>query len=289
MTRFLAIALAFLMTVAAVSSACVAQDSAPIGFTLSPGGRPDQVQAHFDFDPRGHSNWSTGLSVAELAGFDAAAFRSGGSRPLQFAIRRDSGRLACAGHGGNSRASGTCTFTADPAYGQLLASNGTPRPNPHQWMGLFAVNVRSDLIRAISAARYPAPSADVLMQLAAVGVTANYIRDMRTAGYRPGKLDTLVELRALDITPAWIGDLSRIGYGGLPADELVQLKALGITADYIRGFQAAGYPHLSATKLVEMKAVGVDPAFARAMRAKYGTVAPDRLVELRVLGDMAGR
>lgn len=287
MTRLLAAALACLMSALAVSSACVAADTSPMRFILTADEDPTKVEADFRVEGTRHNRWSTEFRFAQLSGLSPAAFHASGTRPVRFAVIRDSGRFDCSGHGGNGRASGNCGFSPDAAFAGLLQAHAIARPSASQWISLFALDVQRGLIGALASARYPTPTPDDLVTLTAVGVSPRYVVDMGRAGYRPSKLDTLVQLRALDVTPQWIGELARLGYAGVPASDLVQMKALNVTARDIRGFQALGYRNLRPSDLVQMKAVGVTPEFARAVHDRHGTVPPDRLVQLRVVGDLA--
>lgn len=289
MYRLVSAAFALLVTLMAVSSACVAAGGHDAAFSLYPGSRPGEIQARFDFDGRRGSDWTTSLKMQVLTGLDPSALRGPGQNPLRFSIARDTGRLDCAGQGGGGQASGRCDFSVSAPFAQRLRANGIAPPTRKQWIGLFATDVRTELVTAIAAARYPAPSIDSLMALAAVGVSSRYIADMTAAGYRPSSVASLIELKALDVTPRWIGDLVRVGYARLSPSELVQLKALDISADYIRGLEAVGYRGLPTDTLVQLKALGVTPDFARAMQRKHGSVSARKLVELRAVGDLAYR
>ncbi len=288
MNRCLALIGALILAFVSVSSACTAAAPGWIRFTLEPrGGGGDMIRATFRYDARGHddNNWSTEFSPTELTGLDLAGFRGPGDRPLRFAVIREAGRLDCAGHGGQSLAGGTCSFTADPGFAQLLERRGIGRPTGEQAFGLMAVNARRELIDAVAAAHYPVPSIDNLMALSALHVSGAYIREMAAAGYRPKSIDTLIQFKALDITPAWIGGFVRIGYAGVPGDQLVQLKALDITPDFIAGFDRIGYRHLPVEKLVELKALGITPDFVRRVAGADGSMPPvEKLVELKTFG-----
>jgi hypothetical protein len=275
MNRFVAFAAAALAASICVSSACSAAPGEPIRFVLTPD-RGDSIHASFRSDDgRGReNNWSTDFHSGELTGLDLAAFRGAGSRPLRFALVREAGRLDCAGHGGESRASGGCSFTADARFTQLLQNHGIARPTNEQALGLMAVNVRQELIDAIAAAHYPTPTIENLMALSALGIDERYIAEMAHAGYRPRTLDALVQFKALNITPQWIAGFAGIGYAGLPADQLMQLKALDITPDYIAGFDRVGYRHLPVDKLVQLKALDITPEFARSVAGPGGQM-PD--------------
>ena len=206
----------------------------------------------------------------------------------------EAGRLDCAGTAVRRTATGSCGFTADPAFAALLARNGVRRPTDDEAMAMMAVDVRSDLVSALGAARYPAATPGDLIALSALGVTSAYIGDLARTGYRPRSLneltqfaalkitpdyidrfaragyrdipaDQLVQMRALDISPDMLAAFERIGYRPLPIDDLVQFKALGITPDFIQSFRRLGYPHLAADTLVQLKALDVTPEFVRSV------------------------
>lgn len=288
MTRspFLLFLLPLSITACAATVAPASSTDQRLGFTLSERSGSDDIQADFfrDDRDRNRDRWTSTFRAGQLSGLDMAAFRQPGANAVRFALRRESGDLGCAGSGGNSRASGDCRLVLSPAFLATLAQAGIAAPRSDEWVSLFALDVRRDLIDTIRAAGYPPPSVDDLVAMTAVGVDAAYIAALARAGYRPERVDTLVELRAVGVTPEWIGSIAAAGYARLPADELVQLRALGVDGDYIRGLGAAGYGSLTADQLVEMKALGVTPDYARRVTAALGRQSPSRLVEMRALG-----
>ena len=287
MNRCLAFLVALLFSAVTVSSACSAAPSDWIGFTLEPQRGRSEIRATFRDESRGagESRWSTGFPPSQLIGFDISGFRSVGTRPVRFAIVREAGRLDCSGTGGNSFARGSCAFTADPAFTQLLAGRGIARPTREQAFGLMSLDVRRDLMDAIAAARYPAPSIDDLMAMTAVGVTGRYVSDLARLGYRPASTHRLVEFKALGITPEFIGGFARIGYPNIDADDLVQLKALDITPAYVAGFRRVGYGHLPVDTLVQFKALNITPEFVQAVDREPGPLpSTSELVQRKALG-----
>jgi hypothetical protein len=287
MSRAFAFFGALLLAFISVSSACTASPADRIAFTLAAQqGDGDTIHASFRSEARGRgeNNWEAGFRPSELAGLDLAGFRGSDNRPLRFALIREAGRLDCAGEGAHARASGDCTFTADPGFTRLLESRGIGRPTREEAFGLMAVDARRDIIDALAAARYPAPSIDDLMALSALGVNGAYVGEMARAGYRPRDIDTLVQFKALNITPQWIGGFVRIGYGGLPADELVQLKALDITPEFIASFDRIGYRHLPVDQLVQLKALNITPEFVQRIAAVDNGLPPvHKLVEIKAV------
>jgi hypothetical protein len=272
--------------VAIAASTTRAQPASGIRFSLEPErSRAGEMKVSFRYDERGRSdnNWSTDFPVTALNGLDPAAVTAPGARPVRFAVVREAGRIDCAGQGGGQYASGDCSFTADPAFLQLLASRGIARPTWEQSMGLMALDVRRSLIDALAAARYPTPKIDDLMSLAALGVDQAYIADLARVGYRPPSLDDLVQFKALSITPDYVGSLLRIGYSNIAPDDLVQLKALGVTPDYIVGFQRLRYRNIPVDTLEQLKALDVTPEFVSAVRRNPGDLPPvSDLVNLKI-------
>jgi hypothetical protein len=288
MNRFIALIAAVIFAAISVSSACLAQTSDLLSFTLQPErSNAGKIHASFHDESRGrdHDNWSTEFMPSDLIGMEVSSFHASGTRPLRFAVIRQAGRLDCSGSGGNDFASGNCRFTADPGFTRLLVSRGIRQPTREQAFGLMAVNARRELIDTLSAARYPVPTISDLMALSALGADRGYILEMSRAGYRPESLEKLIEFKALRITPQWIGGFARVGYANLPADGLVQMRALGITPDYIAGFQRIGYRDLPVDKLVQLKALDITPEFVRATVAEQKTPPPvSELVERKVFG-----
>src|SRR5438128_1770701 len=127
MNRCLAFLFALCFAAISVSSACIAQPSDVIRFTLeAERGDPARIKASFRDEVRDHdqNSWSTDFRPSEFIGLDESGFRGPGSRPLRFALVREAGRLDCSGNGGGSMAIGNCSFTPDAGFTQLLAARG---------------------------------------------------------------------------------------------------------------------------------------------------------------------
>jgi hypothetical protein len=277
MNRFVALIAAVIFAAISVSSACLAQTSDLISFTLQPErSNAGQIRATFNDQSRerDHDNWSTAFMPSDLIGMEVSSFHASGTRPLRFAIVREAGRLDCAGTGGHDFASGNCRFTADPGFTHLLISRGIGQPTREQALALMAVNARRELIGALANARYPTPSINNLVALSALHADGRYIADLARVGYRPDGLQKLIAFKALGITPEWIDGFVHIGYANVPSDGLVQMRALGITPDYIQGFERIGYRNLPVDKLVELKALGITPEFVRATAAGQKELPP---------------
>jgi hypothetical protein len=286
MTRSLALIGALIASSIAVSSACLADQPEPIRFSLEPQrANPAKIHASFRHQGRGDNDnsWSTGFMPSELIGLEVSSFHSPGTRPVHFSVVREAGRLDCAGNGGSDFAAGTCRFSEDPRFTDLLVKTGIGRPTRDQSFGLMAVNARRELIESLAASRYPMPRINDLMALAAVGVDGRYIAEMARAGYRPQTVQKLIEFKALGVTPGWIAGFVRIGYANVPGDGLVQMRALGITPEYIVGFQRIGYRDLPVSTLVQLKALDITPNFVRSVAAAGEPMPPvNKLVELKV-------
>ena len=294
MTRLLSFFAALVLAGVAVSSACVAGPvsllaaSSTLTFKLQPARTSDKIRASFEMDRRGDrddTDWSTSFAAAEFAGLDLGQLRGRGNGPVAFSLTREAGRLDCSGNGGGGYANGSCRFTPNAVFSNLLVSRGMQRPTEEQGFALMAVDAHAELIDALAAARYPTPSLSDYIAMSALDVSGGYIRDLARAGYRPETTSSLIEFKALDISPEWIGGFVRIGYANLPADELVQMKALGITPEFVAGFERIGYRGLAVDTLVELKALDVTPEFIQSLeRAGINHPSPDQAVRIKAVG-----
>lgn len=258
MSRLFAFFAAVTLTAITVSSSCLAASPDTLRFTLMPSKSGAELQLSLRSGNDDHRS-STGSSFAasDLRGLDLATLSSSGNRAVRFALVREAGRIDCAGTGGNAVASGTCGFTADPAFAQYLASRRIQRPSREEAFHLTMVGAGRPLVEAIHAASYPMPDVDQLTALAAVKVTSSYITELARRGNKPASLDDLVTFRTLDITPAYIDAMARSGYRNLDAGAIVQFKALGITPEFIAGFERIGYRGLPVDTLVQLKALTI--------------------------------
>src|SRR5258705_11310200 len=113
MNRYLAFFLALVFASLTVSSACVAQPSEWVQFTLEPERGSDRIHASFSDDNRGRHehNWSSGFKPSELMGLDVAGVRAGGPHQLRFARAREAGRMDCSCNRGKTHTAGNWRFS----------------------------------------------------------------------------------------------------------------------------------------------------------------------------------
>lgn len=109
--------------------------------------------------------------------------------------------------------------------------------------------------------RAAAPSlrldSDDLMGMQAVGVTPDWLRAMMAAGYQARDAGDLTGARAVGVSPAYVAELAREGYRGLALHDLTSMRAMGVDASYVRQLRAQGRTGLTPQQLVEYKALGV--------------------------------
>jgi hypothetical protein len=286
MHRTFAILAAIALTTISVTTTCFAHFADGIRFTLRPTGTGDRVQLDLRSGTAGRTDsMSSSFASSELTGLDAARLRAGAAAPIRFALVREAGRVDCAGTGSRGRATGSCRFTENRAFSDLLAARGMKRPTGSQAYALTMVGATRGLLDALHANRYSMPKVDDYIAMTAVGVTPRYIRDLAAAGYRPDDSKRLIEFAAIGVTPEYLGGLARAGYANLPQDRVVELAALEIDLEFIRGFERIGYRNLPVETLVELKALDVTPEFVRQLEAR-GIKAPSaaQLVKLRAIG-----
>lgn len=260
MNRPLAMLAALLAAAISVSSACLAGPSSPadkLNFELKPSIQASKLQLALWSNDRHHNMTGSSYAPAELTGLDLNALRLSGQRPISFAYIREPGRIDCSGTGGNSVATGRCSFSPDAAFNQFLAARGIGRPSFEQSFELVMTGASRDLVDALAAFHYARPGVEKLAELAAVGVTRSYISSLAATGSAPKSLDDLTQFAALEVTPEFINSFARIGYTHLPVDKLIELKALDVTPGYVRSLQAHGLYPRSAEQLVKLKSAGL--------------------------------
>nr|MBA2466882.1 hypothetical protein [Sphingomonas sp.] len=253
MHRTFAMLAAIALTTITVTSACFAHINDGIRFTLQSARTGERVQLSLlTGDGReGRSNsMSSSFAMSELAGLDPATLRAGARAPISFVLIREAGRVDCAGQAAGGRADGSCRFTENRAFSDLIAARGMQRPNLEQAYGLTMVGATRGLLDALHANRYPMPRVQDYIAMTAVGVTPRSIRELAAAGYRPDNSNRLIEFAALDVSPEYLASLARAGYANLPQHRVVEMAALKIDPEFIRGFERMGYRNLSVDTLV---------------------------------------
>ena len=211
MNRSLALLAALVLTAISVSSACIASPGQSMAFALKAyADRQGDVQFSLNHGDRpNQSSMSGSFPVHELAGLDVNALRQPGPHPISFAYIRDAGRIDCSGSGGNSVASGQCSFTPNAQFSDFLSARGIGRPSREEAYQLTMVKASRDLVDALAQSRYPRPNIEKLTELSAVGVDRPFISALAARGFAPKDLDELTQFAALDITPGYIDALAR--------------------------------------------------------------------------------
>ena len=100
-----------------------------------------------------------------------------------------------------------------------------------------------------------------LMGLRAVGVTPDWLRAMSRAGYRTSDVGDLTGARAVGVSPTYVADLASAGLRNLSLDNLTAMRALGVTGSSIRKLREAGYTGLTPDRIIELRATRIK-AFA---------------------------
>jgi beta-lactamase regulating signal transducer with metallopeptidase domain len=96
-----------------------------------------------------------------------------------------------------------------------------------------------------------------LMGMQAVGVSPEWLRAMVAAGYRVRDAADLTGARAVGVSPAYVAELAREGYRGLALHDLTSMRAMGVDAAYIRKLRQQGRTGLTPDQLVEYRALGI--------------------------------
>lgn len=218
-----------------------------------------------------HRKSSSDLSLddalaAKRPEFDAARRALGGSGPVLFSVRHESGVLDCSGtlqHGYDGK--GTCRFAPDAGFERELAARGLAPKKRGDLFAMLIVDATVDLADGLAAEGVKPKDWDQLIAAGALEVSPIFVRGFKGTSLALGNIEDAVAFRALDISGDYVRDLNSAGFPKLSVEDVTAMKALGVSGDYVRALAAAGYDKLSAEDVVGMKAMGVTGAYAKAM------------------------
>ena len=223
-----------------------------------------------------HRKSSSDLSLDdELAAkrpeFDGARAALGGSGPVRFSVRHESGVLDCSGtlrRGYDGK--GTCSFAPDAAFERELAARGLAPKKRGDLFAMLIVDATVELADGLAAEGVKPKDWDQLIAAGALEVTPAFVRGFKGTSLALSDIEDAVAFRALDIGGDYVRDLNAAGFSKLSVEDATAMKALGVSGDYVRELAAAGYDNLSAEDVVGMKAMGVTGAYAKAMNGGAG-------------------
>lgn len=261
MPRPLAFLILFALGLMVINSAGIALPGSDISFTLDVTHDHTQVRLTLSETGTGKQHRSSSdYPPSDLRGLNPN-WAAGG--PISFALVRDAGRMDCAGTARTARADGSCRFTADPGFADLLVAHGMARPTRDEAYTMTMVGARRSLLESLVAGHYAMPAIDDYIAMTALGVQPDTLRELAEIGYSRLKADEIIQMAALRIDPPFIRAFERIGYRNLSVEQLVQLRALNVTPTFVQMVQRDNLGHLSVDQLVQLKVVGVRPAVGK--------------------------
>ncbi|MBL8650879.1 MAG: hypothetical protein JNL35_10820 [Sphingopyxis sp.] len=224
-----------------------------------------------------HAKSSSDLSLddalaAKRPEFDGARAALGGTGPVRFSVRHESGVLDCSGD--LTRAfdgKGICSFTPDAGFERALAARGLVPEKRDEIFAMLIVDATIELADGLTAEGVKPEDSDDLIAAAALDVTPEYVRGFKDSSLALSDVDDAVAFRALGVSGDYVRDLNVAGFSKLSAEDVTAMKALGVTGDYLRDLAAAGYDDLTAEDAIGMKAMGVTGAYATAMNGRAET------------------
>ena len=160
----------------------------PVEWEIS--SRTDSGRDNVYLDLRMHSrhggrmNSSNQVPLATLDGLSSSSLISPEPSPVSFAIVREAGRLDCTGEVSRGAGTGTCDFTADPAFTAALAARNIETPNDHELFVLTTTDARIGTIDALASEGYDGLDLDDFLAVTIHGVNGAQIEDLAAAGVR---------------------------------------------------------------------------------------------------------
>jgi hypothetical protein len=260
------------------------------------------------------STWGRSVSLADLSGLDAHQVAALDSRPVSFALARESGRFDFQGVFQEGRGAGHFRFTPDRRFVATLRAlgvSGADAASDRQLMQMALADVSASWVREIrqlgfaldlDAVRNGAihrVSPDFVRGLRAEGVelrgmddavslrihrvTAEYVRELRAIGLGELSRNQLTEMRIHRVTPEFVREMRSLGFADLSHRHLVEMRIHRVTPEFVRELEELGYRGLTRRQLVQMRIHRVTPEFIRQVRAGgFGHLPPETLVRMRI-------
>jgi bla regulator protein blaR1 len=270
--------------------------------------RGNQIQLEMSMSWNGgHHRWSHSedYPAKDLAGLLA-------SPDVRFDLRRDAGTFHFEGRVRGNEGTGFFTFTGNPGYVRDMAALGIQvkegrlveaathdisvafareihdlgyRDASFEDLEQFRIHgVNPQLIRELAGLGYEHLPADEIVQFQIHGVSPALLRELAKAGYQGIAPDEVVQFQIHGVSPEYVRRLAENGYRNVAPDDLVQFRIHGISPEFLHGLAEAGYRNVPADDLVQFRIHGVDGPFIRDAVGRYGKLAPDQLVQLKIRG-----
>jgi hypothetical protein len=238
----------------------------------------------------GSSMMSHPTELKDLAGLTEAQLAAPVLTTVRFALHRDAGDFDCDGSARAGRASGTCDFHANPAFGGLLKTRGIGTAEPYELFQLAYADIGRDYIDELARQHYPTPSIDDLRRAGQHGVRLTFLRELGSGGYHAESLAALVRIRDHGISQRYIRELQDAGYQHIALEDLVRARDHGVTGHFASEFAQRGYRGLPMETLVRLRDHGVTASFADRANAEAagagGRLSPEELIRLRDTGGL---
>jgi beta-lactamase regulating signal transducer with metallopeptidase domain len=231
---------------------------------------------------------------------------------VRFDLRRDAGTFHFEGRFRGDEGTGFFTFQGNPGYIRDMAALGIQvkedrlleaathdislafsreihdlgyRDASFDDLEQFRIHgVNPQLIRELAGLGYQNLPADQIVQFQIHSVSPQLLRELARDGYQGLPPDQVVQFQIHGVSPQYLRGLADNGYRNVPADDLVQFRIHGVSPEFLHGLAEAGYRNVAADQLVQFRIHGVDGPFIREAVGRYGKLAPDQLVELKIRG-----
>lgn len=278
MVRFAAMALGAL----ALGTSSCAVSAQEIRWTIKPGERPGQIQLQFERSRPGHDNTNSFETVpARLQGLNLDI-----DGPTHFTLRPEAGLLDCDGTMRSRRGTGTCRFTADTGFAEMLAKYGMARPDDDERYGLTTLDAHIATVDALMRFGFPRPTLGQFMALTVHGANEGWLQGLASAGQSRITIDDLIAYRVHGVTGGWLHGLISAdpALANARGGDVIAMRIHGVTPKWVQGLADAGYRNIAADDLVSMWIQDVTPEFARAAAEMGGRPSPKELISRRIMG-----
>ncbi len=209
------------------------------------------------------------VPVSSLSGFSLSMLDHDG--PVKFEYSRDSGSIACEGHGSGGRASGPFTVILNPSFVSALQKMGYAAPRDDEGFSLVTSDVTLGYAQAVRNTGLTSSISD-LIDLRDHGVNPDYLKEIKAAD--PSlSIDAIDSLFDHGVKPDYYKSM-KTAAPQLSIEQIDSLFDHGVKADSYKGFASVA-PKLSIDEIDSLCDHGVTPEYYQSMKS----VEPNLTIE----------
>jgi beta-lactamase regulating signal transducer with metallopeptidase domain len=225
--------------------------------------KPDKIQ--FTLDGRSGKSFDFD-STLPFRDLNVAQISSPVRIATHFQLDTEAGTFICDGDFISGHGTGSYSFYPDAGFLTQMTSLGFPEFRESELVSMALHGVGPRFLGELRSTGIAVPTFDQLMGMRAVGMNFEYIRAIQQAGYTP-TVDELISGWVNGVTPEFASEI-RQGFLSASINDVIGLRVNGVTATFARDARQSD-PSISIGEVVGLRFNGSNADFGRYTRQAY--------------------